>query len=180
MSTYPQATKTSVNYGPDLRGSSWGYVQHAQKNLLSLYHRSDSELSKKGISPDIGNGLPCIRIFYIIFLHIVYYRTSKYLKGATLTRSCAIGGFFVSIPLFLIGKLLLQMRPTIWFCLMSWRCVIQKRMEVLHVTHFIDNKHKTRWVFPMILLSSSRETMHISNLHCILHLYAQDKITPTM
>ena len=62
--------------------------------------------------------------------------------------------------------------------LMSWRCVIQKRMEVLHVTHLIDNKHKTRWVFPMILLSSSRETMHISYLHCILHLYAQDKITP--
>ena len=31
-------------------------------------------------------------------------RTTKYLKKASLTRTCAIGGFFLSIPLFLIGK----------------------------------------------------------------------------
>ena len=32
------------------------------------------------------------------------FRTTKYLKKASLTRTCAIGGFFLSIPLFLIGK----------------------------------------------------------------------------
>merc|ERR1712198_575513 len=33
-------------------------------------------------------------------------RTTKYLKKASLTRTCAIGGFFLSIPLFLIGIVL--------------------------------------------------------------------------
>lgn len=33
-------------------------------------------------------------------------RTTKYLKGASTTRNCAIGGFFVSIPLFLAGVIL--------------------------------------------------------------------------
>ena len=33
-----------------------------------------------------------------------YFRTTKYLKKASLTRTCAIGGFFLSIPLFLIGE----------------------------------------------------------------------------
>ena len=66
-------------------------------------------------------------IQYYFLTLFSYFRTSKYLKGATLTRSCAIGGFFVSIPLFLIGKLLLQMRPTIWFCLMSIPDVMKVR-----------------------------------------------------
>ena len=35
---------------------------------------------------------------------IFYFRTTKYLKKASLTRTCAIGGFFLSIPLFLIGE----------------------------------------------------------------------------
>ena len=36
--------------------------------------------------------------------HPFYFcRTTKYLKGASTTRNCAIGGFFVSIPLFLAG-----------------------------------------------------------------------------
>jgi len=79
--------------------------------------------------------LCCLLVCTIQFLFAVKlvkathgrHRTSKYLKGATLTRSCAIGGFFVSIPLFLIGKLLLQMRPTIWFCLMSIPDVMKVR-----------------------------------------------------
>jgi len=33
-------------------------------------------------------------------------RTTKYLKKASITRVCAIGGFFLSIPLFLIGIVL--------------------------------------------------------------------------
>lgn len=33
-------------------------------------------------------------------------RTSKYLKKAAITRTCAIAGFFISIPLFLIGIVL--------------------------------------------------------------------------
>lgn len=33
-------------------------------------------------------------------------RTSKYLKQASISRICAIGGFFLSIPLFLIGIVL--------------------------------------------------------------------------
>ena len=35
---------------------------------------------------------------------IFNFRTTKYLKKASLTRTCAIGGFFLSIPLFLIGE----------------------------------------------------------------------------
>ena len=35
---------------------------------------------------------------------LILFRTSKYLKGAASTRVCAIGGFFISIPLFLTGK----------------------------------------------------------------------------
>ena len=33
----------------------------------------------------------------------IFFRTSKYLKKASVTRTCAIAGFFLSIPLFLIG-----------------------------------------------------------------------------
>ena len=38
--------------------------------------------------------------------HLFISRTTKYLKKASLTRTCAIGGFFLSIPLFLIGECL--------------------------------------------------------------------------
>ena len=34
----------------------------------------------------------------------IFFRTSKYLKKASVTRTCAIAGFFLSIPLFLIGN----------------------------------------------------------------------------
>ena len=44
---------------------------------------------------------------YIIILCIYHIslicRTKKYLQKAAATRTCAIGGFFVSIPLFLTG-----------------------------------------------------------------------------
>ena len=46
-------------------------------------------------------------IFSTCYLHEIItfsLRTTKYLKKASLTRTCAIGGFFLSIPLFLIGK----------------------------------------------------------------------------
>ena len=35
---------------------------------------------------------------------ILFFRTIKYLKEASITRTCAITGFFVSIPVFLTGK----------------------------------------------------------------------------
>ena len=44
---------------------------------------------------------------YMIILCIYHIslicRTKKYLQKAAATRTCAIGGFFVSIPLFLTG-----------------------------------------------------------------------------
>ena len=36
----------------------------------------------------------------------MFDRTTKYLKKASITRTCAIAGFFLSIPLFLIGIVL--------------------------------------------------------------------------
>lgn len=33
------------------------------------------------------------------------YRTNKYLQKSSITRVCAVGGFFISIPVFLTGKL---------------------------------------------------------------------------
>ena len=40
-----------------------------------------------------------------LICHFFYFcSTTKYLKKAAITRTCAIAGFFLSIPLFLIGK----------------------------------------------------------------------------
>lgn len=58
--------------------------------------------------------LCCLLVCTIQFLFAVKlvksphgrHRTSKYLKGAASTRICAIGGFFLSIPLFLTGVIL--------------------------------------------------------------------------
>jgi len=38
-------------------------------------------------------------------LLVVIYRTNKYLQKSSITRICAVGGFFISIPVFLTGKL---------------------------------------------------------------------------
>lgn len=32
------------------------------------------------------------------------FRTNKYLQKSAITRVCAVGGFFISIPVFLTGK----------------------------------------------------------------------------
>ena len=47
----------------------------------------------------------------LTFLNL-FFRTIKYLKEASITRTCAITGFFVSIPVFLTGK---EMSMSIYF-----------------------------------------------------------------
>lgn len=48
----------------------------------------------------------CLRCSYVLF-HVamfVVHRTNKYLQKSSITRVCAVGGFFISIPVFLTGK----------------------------------------------------------------------------
>lgn len=48
-----------------------------------------------------SNGFGC----FIKFLKFsVFYRTNKYLQKSSVSRVCAVGGFFISIPVFLTGK----------------------------------------------------------------------------
>ena len=107
---------------------------HKKKIYFHCIIGGQNIYSKKGISPHTLETTYHVYNIYIIFLYIFHYRTSKYLKGATLTRSCAIGGFFISIPLFLIGKLLLN-GPTHLVLLdvnrrfVSWRFA-QRRQEL--------------------------------------------------
>lgn len=45
-----------------------------------------------------------ILVVILINLHRLYFRANKYLQKSSVSRVCAIGGFFISIPIFLTGK----------------------------------------------------------------------------
>lgn len=45
-------------------------------------------------------------LFRISLLFFFFcYRDNKYLEKSSASRTCAVGGFFISIPIFLTGKL---------------------------------------------------------------------------
>lgn len=41
----------------------------------------------------------------LTILFFKYYSHNKYLQKSSVSRVCAVGGFFISIPIFLTGKI---------------------------------------------------------------------------
>jgi len=86
-----------------------------QENLLTdLESRTVHQVTVAMIALTLSLNLSCLLVCAIQFLFAAKLvkssqgriRTTKYLKKASITRTCAIAGFFLSIPLFLIGIVL--------------------------------------------------------------------------
>lgn len=85
------------------------------ENLLTdLESRTVHQVTVAMIALTLSLNLSCLLVCAIQFLFSAKLvkssqgriRTTKYLKKASITRTCAIAGFFLSIPLFLIGIVL--------------------------------------------------------------------------
>jgi hypothetical protein len=78
------------------------------------------------------------------------YRTNKYLQKSSITRVCAVGGFFISIPVFLTGKLIRRLTVHNWEG--GSRVTTKKRrktivrVEVLYVAKLDCHRVKGSWI----------------------------------
>lgn len=108
----------------------------------------------------------------------VFYRTNKYLQKSSVSRVCAVGGFFISIPVFLTGIILytfiqFHSTPAIVTSVFIGLGIIFCGCAMVHNV-FIWQREKTNAVKELALQQHEQTAQHFSSVNSIAAITASN------